>query len=381
MNPLRVDSPRSSDSDEAVPSPPAAREVGPDGTIGASRSPVWRRLLVIPTPVVFAISLAFAVVLLWRRGSLDDLGGVLGRAEPRFLILGAALYAVGLVGLCLRWAALIRLAGGRGDFSVAAQAFLTSIVVNYAAPIGLAVPARAALSVRDLGLAPSAGGGVALAEIALDLAVLGLVSVVWLAQGNLAIFDQAPLAAPAVRLVAGGVAVGAAVAALAVAAHSSLRLRVVRAARAAGDSAFRQPRLVAAVIAVTVGFWVLQAVILWVLLTASGVPGIADWELIAGLLGPPMVVGMLSPVPGGAGVREALMIAVAGARGVDGAAVLLAAVAYRLALFAAVPVVYAGAQVVRSWIARRPAAIAGKAGDLAIAPLPDHDVAEPELGR
>jgi uncharacterized membrane protein YbhN (UPF0104 family) len=338
-------------------------------------------LLVIPTPVIFVISLSLAVVLLWRRGSLDDLGGIFSRADPGLLLLGAALYAFGLVGLCLRWALLIRLAGGGGDFTLAAQAFLTSIVVNYAAPIGLAVPTRAALSVRDLGLAPGAGGGVALAEIALDLAGLGLVSVVWLTQGNLAILDRAPFDAPALRLVAGGILVAAGVAALAVVAHSSLRRRVALAASVAGEAAKRQPRLVAAVIAVTIGFWALQAVILRVLLAATGVWGGTDWELIAGLLGPPMVVGMLSPVPGGAGVREALMIAVAGARGVDGAAVLLAAVVYRLALFAAVPVVYAVLQVVRLGIARRQATVGGRGGDLAIAPLPDHDVADRRVGR
>jgi uncharacterized membrane protein YbhN (UPF0104 family) len=61
---------------------------------------------------------------------------------------------------------------------------------------------------------------------------------------------------------------------------------------------------------------------------------------------------MLSPVPGGAGVREALMLAVARVHGADGASVLLAAVTYRVALFASIPILYA---LVRVWLTFDPA--------------------------
>jgi uncharacterized membrane protein YbhN (UPF0104 family) len=65
---------------------------------------------------------------------------------------------------------------------------------------------------------------------------------------------------------------------------------------------------------------------------------------------------MLSPVPGGAGVREALMVAVAQARGLDEAAVaavLIAAVAYRVALFLAIPPLFLAARLWRALAARR----------------------------
>ncbi len=75
---------------------------------------------------------------------------------------------------------------------------------------------------------------------------------------------------------------------------------------------------------------------------ARGAP--ADERAASGL------IGMFSPVPGGAGVREALMVAVAQASGIDGAAVLLAAIAYRVALFAAIPPLYL---VARGWRALR----------------------------
>jgi uncharacterized membrane protein YbhN (UPF0104 family) len=71
-----------------------------------------------------------------------------------------------------------------------------------------------------------------------------------------------------------------------------------------------------------------------------------------GLMGLPMLIGMLSPVPGGAGVREALMAGMAGVEGQPGAPVLLAAVAYRLALFVVTPIVWGGLRVVRMLTAR-----------------------------
>ena len=63
-------------------------------------------------------------------------------------------------------------------------------------------------------------------------------------------------------------------------------------------------------------------------------------SLVLGLTTLPILVGMLSPVPGGAGVREALMIAVASVHGANEANVLLAGVTYRIALFAAIPILY-----------------------------------------
>jgi len=73
-------------------------------------------------------------------------------------------------------------------------------------------------------------------------------------------------------------------------------------------------------------------------------------SLILGLTTLPILIGMLSPVPGGAGVREALMIAVASVHGASEANVLLAGVTYRIALFAAIPALYG---IIRVLIAMR----------------------------
>ena len=92
-----------------------------------------------------------------------------------------------------------------------------------------------------------------------------------------------------------------------------------------------------------------QAAVMWLLLRALDVDPSAT--LVLGLISLPILVGMLSPVPGGAGIREALMLGVARVHNADSAAVLLAALTYRIALFASIPVLYAG---VRFWISRSP---------------------------
>jgi len=321
---------------------------------GGSRPAVaggWRRLLRTPTPVIFAASVAVALLLLWRQGSLADLGAALAGADGGAIAAGFALYAAGLLLLCARWHLLVRMVGGAADFPVAAEAFLTSVVVNYAAPIGLAVPARALLSSRDLRLPAVAGGAVAFWEVALDLLLLGLVGAAWLvADGGAVAAGWGP--APPVWLAAVALAVLAGIGFVAVV---LLRRRPAlgrRVAAAAGDALRypgRRPKAAAAAVALTLLFWLLQAVILRLLLAAVGLAAVS-WGAVAGLMALPILLGMVSPVPGGAGVREALMVAVAHARGLDGAAVLLAAVAYRVALFGAIPVVYAG---VRSWRALR----------------------------
>ncbi|GIW05075.1 MAG: hypothetical protein KatS3mg059_1695 [Thermomicrobiales bacterium] len=87
----------------------------------------------------------------------------------------------------------------------------------------------------------------------------------------------------------------------------------------------------------------------WTLLRA--VTGHNDPMLALGFVTLPVVLGMLSGLPGGAGIREALMVAVAKVYGADPAAALVAAVTYRLALFAAIPVLYGA---VRLWLLANP---------------------------
>ena len=321
-----------------------------DPSVTVARSAPWRRLLTVPTPLVFGLSVAIAAVLLWRQGSIGDLGETARRLAPAVLAAVLALYAFGLALLCLRWHALVRMAGGTSSIPLAAEAFLTSVVVNYAAPIGLAVPTRAALSARDLGLSAGSGAAVAVWEVGFDVAVLGALSLTWLAVGDRSVVRAVDPGSPPAALLAVVALAALGLAALVAARRPGWRRRARLAARDLLRYPGRRPEQAALALGLTIAYWAFQAAILRLLLGAVGVGSGAGPTLILGLLGPPVLVGMLSPVPGGAGVREALMVAVAQAQGVDGAAVLLAAVAYRAALFVAIPPLYAGA---RFWRAAR----------------------------
>jgi uncharacterized membrane protein YbhN (UPF0104 family) len=62
---------------------------------------------------------------------------------------------------------------------------------------------------------------------------------------------------------------------------------------------------------------------------------------------------MLSPVPGGAGVREALMAGAARLEGLAAGPVVLAAITYRLALFVVTPIAWGMVRIARKATAGR----------------------------
>jgi uncharacterized membrane protein YbhN (UPF0104 family) len=262
--------------------------------------------------------------------------------------------------LAARWHALVRMAGGTAGPAVSAEVFLTSVIVNYAAPIGLAVPARAALSKRDLGLSASGSGAVVLWEAVLDLGALAVIGGLWLLLGGL---DAARLLAEQGKGWAISLAVAVAIAAVVALAAMALSRRArERLRRFAGDAAslpVKRPGPALGAMALTVAFWALQLAIMARLLEATGVS--PSPLLVLGLMGWPMLIGMVSPVPGGAGVREALMVAVAGFARVDGAAVLLAALLYRMALFITLPALYGLARV---WRGRGGATAPARTGEI-----------------
>lgn len=318
------------------------------------RSHRLRPLLAVPTPLLFLLSLGLAALVLWRRGILSDVDQAARGADAGIVVGAFLIYLTGLALQSLRWHVLALLIKGHSDAARAAEAFLTSLVVNYAIPIGLAVPARAALTKRALGLSTRETGSLALWEVACDVGVLGLGSLVWLLSSSGGRTEAARLIpSTSVLLVLGVIGVAAAAIVLGATARWP-RLRHVqrRFGTALSDLLTypqHRPRIAAWALALTFAYWLVQGSVLWLLLDAVAVePGL---RLILGLVTLPVLIGMLSPVPGGAGIREALMVVVAHVQDVDATAVLLAALTYRLSLFAGVPLLYTG---VRVWlIARR----------------------------
>jgi uncharacterized membrane protein YbhN (UPF0104 family) len=296
-------------------------------------------LLAIPTPVIFIAAALIAMYALWRQGSLAAVVASVREADPRRIVVILLVYACSIFVLGVRWDMLVRLVGGQPHWISSSEVFLTSVIVNYAAPIGLAVPTRAALTVRDLGLTPVQSSIVVGWELLLDAGALALIGLAWiLTGGGPLLMEILPGTGAMVALVALGIAgvVGMAL----IGWKTAFGRRTVSRLRPLLMAPAQRPGFAALAAVLTVLFWAAQSAVMAALVALFGVSPTPS--LMLGLMGLPMLIGMLSPVPGGAGVREALMTAMAGVEGQPGAPVLLAAVAYRLALFIVTPVVWGG---------------------------------------
>ncbi|MGN6482965.1 MAG: lysylphosphatidylglycerol synthase transmembrane domain-containing protein, partial [Thermomicrobiales bacterium] len=201
------------------------------------------------------------------------------------------------------------------------------------------------------GLDASATGTIAIWEIGLDVIVLGLGTVLWLilAPGSFeAVGDE--LGNSAGRYAVAGIAIivlvlGALVFALR---KQTWRDRIVRMATRIALAPKERPGVAALGFGVTAFYWILQGIVLALLLHALSVE--TSFTLVLGITSLPILIGMLSPIPGGAVVREALMYVVARLAGVSGAEVVAAALLYRFALFGAIPILYG---ITRLWITIR----------------------------
>ncbi len=320
--------------------------------VSAERRPwrsVLKRLAAIPTPLVFGVSIILALVLLWFQGALREVVRAIADADLSLLALAAPIYVASLWLLCYRWHVLVRMAQGHSDLPRAAEAFLTSVVINYAAPIGLAVPSRAALTKRALGLDARATGTIAIWEIGVDVLVLGAGTMLWfgLAEGSLSEV-RVELAKSATLYSVAAIAIVGLVlaAALWFMRTAPKRQRIISSLGRIIMAPKERPTEALLALAVTTMYWVIQGAVLSMLVRALGVT--TSFEFILGLTSLPILVGMLSPIPGGAVVREALMYLVAKLAGVPGGEVVAAALIYRLALFAAIPILYLGTRWVIS---------------------------------
>jgi uncharacterized membrane protein YbhN (UPF0104 family) len=298
----------------------------------------FHRLAAIPTPVIFLGSIAIAVLVLWRSGDVGSVVDSLRHADPALLVLGAILYLIGLFLLCVRWHSLVLMIHGSSNFGRAGEAFLTSVVINYAAPVGLAVPTRAALTKRALGLSLTETSAVALWEVGADVIILSIGSLLWLATGgwresNVSVSKVSPL------VLVGGLFVVMVGALVAFVVLRSVRTATIR--RRIGSILtfpLQSPGQAALTLAITAVYWVIQGFVLAIMLNALDVE--PKPLLVLGITSLPILIGMLSPLPGGAGVRETLMGGIARIHGAAVSPTIFAAVAYRLALFASIPVLY-----------------------------------------
>jgi uncharacterized membrane protein YbhN (UPF0104 family) len=169
---------------EAAPSHEANAALNVDERLTEPPRRWFSPILAIPTPVIFGVAAALAILLLWRQGRLEEIADSVRDVHPARVVAILVAYAGSILLLGIRWHALVRMAGGAPHWTSSAEVFLTSVIVNYAAPIGLAVPTRAVLTIRDLELSPSQSGAVVGWEATLDVAALVVISAAWLILGG-----------------------------------------------------------------------------------------------------------------------------------------------------------------------------------------------------
>ncbi len=315
-----------------------------EGTTGRRRR-WYGPILAVPTPVIFGLAAALATFLLWRQGGLGEIVDSVRTVHPARIAAILLIYAASILLLGIRWHALVRMAGGVPRWSSSAEVFLTSVIVNYAAPIGLAVPTRAALTVRDLELSPGQSGAVVGWEAALDVTALTVISAAWLLLGGSDLVQSMRVDGRVLAILVIVLALGA-IAMSVMSRSTAIRERIAPFAGRMLSSPADHPMLALLALTLTGAFWAIQTGIMAALLQLFGVT--VSLSLLLGIMGVPVLVGMLSPVPGGAGVREALMVAAAGLAGIAAGPVVLAAVAYRLALFVVTPPVWGVVRLARA---------------------------------
>lgn len=316
----------------------------------------WKRRLRfitgIPTPVIFLGSITIAIIVLWWQGEMQRLIDNVSNASPLLMAITIPFYVSTVWLICYRWHVLVRMAQGSSNLPRAAEAFLTSVVINYAAPVGLAVPSRAALTKRALGLDARSTGTIALWEILTDVIVLGTGSIIWLLLSRNAlgpVGDELAASGPQYALAALVACALLGMLALIFLRDQVRRQRVLSASRRIILAPRERPREAALALGMALLYWISQGIVLALLIEAMGVS--TSIGLVLGITSLPLLVGMLSPIPGGAVVREAMMFIVARMSDVPGSPIIAAAVIYRLALFIAVPILYL---LVRAWISRHP---------------------------
>ena len=306
----------------------------------------------VPTPAIFLGSMLLAFLVLWWQGAIGDFVDLFRDADWSLLVIAAPIYIASLWLLCYRWHYLVRMAHGSSSLPRAAEAFLTSVVINYATPLHLAAPSRALLTKRALGLSIAETGIIAVWEVGADVIVLGAGSLLWVLIADGAITTvrrETNLDAFALALIALGALLLFAITTLIVLRRERWRRKIVSAARTLALAPRERPIEALVSLGVSVAYWILQGVVLAIVISALGVA--ASFELTLGVTAMPILIGMFGPLPGGAGLREGLMYGVAELSQAPGGTILAAAIVYRLALFGAIPILYL---LVRVWLGLRP---------------------------
>ena len=300
----------------------------------AKRAPARRWLL----PLIVWGSVVLALAVLALSGEAARMRAALAGADWWLLL---PLLVAGLLLPVLharRWCALLRAVGDELPLVPAIELTVTATMVNYAAPGYLWSPAKGLLARQFHGIAIARSLPTLATEQGLDALALLAGSLLGLAavgpEVNARLFHELRAPAPPLLAVCAVVLLVLVAPAFWLARRYARRFGAALAASAgmlARDRGQRAPILL-----LTAGRWLLDLAAVFLAVTALGVPlGLGAAVLLSSL---PLLIGQISPMPGGIGFREGAMAAIAAALGLPLAAILAAAVLHRAVLLAALPV-------------------------------------------
>ncbi|MGA7670504.1 MAG: lysylphosphatidylglycerol synthase transmembrane domain-containing protein [Nitrolancea sp.] len=309
------------------------------------RGPFGARRLM---PLIVWVSVALGVLVLVLTGEMGNMIDAFSDADwwliAPLLAVGCALPIVH----ARRWQVMLRSLEHDLSLESAIDLTITSTMINYAAPGYLWSPAKGLLARQMYGI----GLGRSVPTLAVEQVVDAFALVVGTILGLILagpvisreILDR--LSAPSAGILA--VAVLALVAIVAIGLFVVWRfgrrfaVNLAEAARLlARDRSLRVP-----VVEFTAARWVLDTLAIWLAAKALGVSlGLSALILISNL---PLLIGLISPMPGGIGFREGAMAGVAGVMALPVAAILAAAILHRAALLLALPIVLAAIRL-RRW--------------------------------
>lgn len=284
--------------------------------------------------IAFWTGLVVAILVLWLTGLFSEAWTGLRDARLAGLLLVLLLGMALPITHALRWMVVVKSLDAPVRPLQAADITVSAALLNYASPGFVGASAKALLANRSARI-PLRTSALSIAfEHSLDLSVMVITSALAILilgpssfRGAVApLEEQISLVVVLIGIIVMGIAAGIAIK-LGVITHVIALIHTVRTLGRNVDA-----RLVALL---TFIYWLLQVLVVWVLLWSLGAM-VSPIDVLA-LSTVPTLAGMLAPVPGGVGVREAVIVALTTVTGIGTGTLLTLAIVQRVLLVAALP--------------------------------------------
>lgn len=297
------------------------------------------------TGAVFFVGLIVAVAVLWLTGVLADTWKGLANAKPVPLALVLMVGMASPLVHAWRWQIVMRSLGVPLTTGEACDITVSSALLNYASPGFVGASAKAVLANQTRSVPYSTSALSIGFEHSLDLGLMATSAVIVIFIIGPSAFSDA--VSPMQTLASAGVVL-AALAIICIAFGLAWRFGALRYIRRLGASARQLGTQVdpVAVGALTLLYWFLQVIVVGLMFWALGVEIIV--MNVLGVVTVPGLAGMLAPLPGGVGVREAATVALTTVTGISAATLVTLAIVQRVLLIASLPLSLGLVRVVRS---------------------------------